>query len=100
MAELTTLQKVKLLLDITSNDKDNLLNLLISEAEDFQESYTSQTLESIKPITEQIVVYRFNLLGSEGLNSESYSGLSFSYDSALPEHIYKHLNKYRKVIFL
>jgi len=100
MSELTQLEKIKLLLGITSNAKDNLLNLLISQTDDFVVDYTNQKVEDISPnLIEEIVVYRFNILGSEGLNSESYSGMSFNYNQDLPSHIYKQLNKFRKVIF-
>lgn len=94
----TRLDECKLLLGVTS--KDDLLNLLIAQTEDFISDYTHQEIENISPnIIDEIVVYRFNLLGSEGLNSESYSGMSFNYIQDLPTHIYKQLNKLRKVIF-
>lgn len=94
----TRLEECKLLLGVTS--KDDLLNLLIAQTEDFISDYTHQEIENISPnIIDEIVVYRFNLLGSEGLNSESYSGMSFNYNQDLPTHIYKQLNKLRKVIF-
>lgn len=100
MTELTQLQKIKLLLGIASNDKDILLGLLIDQAEEFCINYTQQDIDNIpESIVDQIVVYRYNLLGTEGLNSESYSGMSFNYNQDLQDHIYKQLNRLRKVIF-
>ena len=34
-----------------------------------------------------MVVFLYNRLGTEGLNSESYSGVSYNYSSDYPEYI-------------
>ena len=73
------LAQLKLILGITDDTKDSVLNLLLDYA----------TTEFIK----------YNLLGSEGLGSQSYSGLAETYDHYPPELI-KAMNRYRRVVAL
>ena len=73
------LEKVKLLLGITDNSKDDLLTFLIEQA---------------------IVVYNYNRLGTEGLDSEGYSGVSLNYSADYPEPIIRALKAKRKLITL
>jgi hypothetical protein len=44
-----------------------------------------------------MIIYRYNQLGSEGIASQSYSGISQSFTSTYPENIIKQLNTYRKL---
>ena len=92
------IDNVKLLLGITDNSKDDLLNLLIDNAEEFAVQYTRNTAtESFSGCIQKIVVFDYNRINTEGLNSESYSGLSFSYASDYPESILKPLRAHRLV---
>lgn len=94
---MTRLQKLKLLLGNTSMT-DDLLNELLDEADEFYKDYTHQE-ETKDSIVIQIALYRCNMLGSEGLISESYSGMAFNYNTDLPQNIYKQLKPLRKVVF-
>ena len=47
-----------------------------------------------------MVVYNYNRIGTEGLNSESYSGTSYNYTTDYPEQILKMLKRYRKIVTL
>jgi len=91
------LENIKVLLGITSTDKDTLLNILIMQCTDDARDYThrDETWEMQSAI-EQLVVFRFNQLGVEGLNSENYSGLSYNYKD-YEEYRNKVLKKYRKM---
>lgn len=93
------LDNCKTLLQISDSSKDSILNILIKESQDFAEAYT-HTDDVGDSVIEQIVLYRYNLLGNEGLNSESYSGVSFNYEQDLPAYLLKELNPLRKVKFI
>lgn len=41
-----------------------------------------------------MVVFRYNRLGTEGLNSESYSGASYNYSDGYPDDIMKALDRF------
>ncbi|NFA43977.1 hypothetical protein EXM65_15735 [Clostridium botulinum] len=48
-------------------------------------------------IVKDIVVIKVNKLGSEGVSSESYSGVSQSYTEDIPKDILRKLKRYRKL---
>lgn len=87
---MTTLEEVKLLLGITDNSKDDLLNLLIKNA-------TTQVLSYLTPIevvpdelsyiVSELVVIRYNRIGSEGLTNESVEGYSATYSDDMTNYI-------------
>lgn len=99
---MTILQTVKILLGITGNAKDGLLNVLISGCTEEAESYTRNSdIATIAVNTiAQMVVYRYNRLGTEGVNSENYSGASYNYSLDYPESIMRGLRMNRRVEFL
>lgn len=95
------LENVKLLLGIQGTDKDKILQLLISQAIDEVKDFTHR--EDVYPLQstiEKIVVYNYNRMGTEGLNSESYSGQSYNYSTDYPDSIMRTLKRYRKLIVL
>lgn len=92
------LENIKLLLGITGNDKDELLQLLISQATTEAKELTNNPNTSVlQPVITKMVIYNYNRLGTEGLDSESYSGTSYSYSSDYPEAIMRLLRKYRRI---
>lgn len=95
------LENIKLLLGIKNDSKDVLLQLLIQQAEDEAKDYTHrEEVCELQSTIEKMVVYNYNRLGTEGLNSESYSGMSYNYTSDYPEQILKMLKRYRKIVSL
>jgi hypothetical protein len=95
------LDDIKLLLGITSTDKDNLLQLLINQATEEALDYTRRgSADGLENIITKMVVFNYNRIGTEGLDSESYSGVSYSYSADYPESILRSLNRYRKLITL
>lgn len=95
------LQKVKLLLNISNNEKDDLLTLLIEQAIDEAMTYThSDCIEELSATIIKMVVYNYNRIGSEGVDSEGYSGVSYSYSADYPETILRALKSKRKIITL
>lgn len=93
------LQQIKVLLGITDNSKDTLLTLLIHQAEDEVINYThnAEAVPFVESTIVQMVVFKFNRLRTEGLDSENYSGVSYSYSSDYPQSILRQLNAYRKL---
>lgn len=93
------LNKIKLLLNISDNSKDELLALLIDNAIEYAEGYMHRTdVEDVvsKAIVE-MVVYDYNRISTEGLLSESLGGVSFNYSPSYPENIMTLLKAYRKI---
>ena len=93
------LERIKLLLNITDESKDALLNELIDNATEFATNYTNNetALESLTGAIIAMVIYDYNRMGTEGLTSENYSGVSFGYSSGYSDDIIKQLKRYRKV---
>ena len=95
------LEKVKLLLGITDNSKDDLLTFLIEQAIEEVMAYTHlDCVDELNTTIVKIVVYNYNRLGTEGLSSEGYSGVSFNYTEDYPAPIVRALKAKRKLITL
>lgn len=96
---MTTLAKVKLLLNISDSSKDALLGELIANAEGYVATFcnNAEAVDLLQSAIAQMVVQDYNRLGAEGLNSESYSGASFNYQAAYSEDIMRQLRRYRKI---
>ena len=92
------LNNIKLLLGLSDTSKDKLLTLLISQVQDEARNYIHDSnLNGLDSIIVQMVIYKFNHLGNEGLSSENYSGVSFSYTTEYPSSITDGLKKHRRI---
>ena len=93
------LDKIKLLLSQMNDDNDELLSTLIALCK--EEAYIYCNLEEYDEkldfIVIQMVIERYNRIGSEGATSQSFSGMSTSYDSFYSDKVVRFLNKHRKV---
>ena len=95
------LEKVKLLLGIADNTKDDLLTLLIEQAIEEAIVYThNECVDELNTSIIQMVVYKYNRIGTEGVDSEGYSGVSFQYTSDYPENIMRGLRAKRRVVLV
>lgn len=96
-------EKTKLLLGLEIDDtgKDSLIELLLEQARDEFLQYTNrdEVPETANNVIIEMAVVKYNLLGTEGLQSQSYSGASEEYANYSPQLI-KALNRYRKVKML
>ena len=93
------LDKLKLILGIKDDTKDDLLTLLIEQAIEEALNYTHQdSIDNLSSTIISMVVYKYNRLGTEGLDSEGYSGVSFWYSTDYPESIMRALKSQRKLI--
>ena len=93
------LDKIKLLLSITDDTADDLLNTLIAICK--EEAYIYCNLPEYNEKLDNIVVFmvieKYNRIGSEGTESQSACGISATYESFYSEKIVKMLNKHRRV---
>ena len=90
------LEKLKMLLGIDDASKDTRLSLLLEQAEDEAIAYTNNNNIADNLII-QMAIYKYNRLGTEGLNSENYSGVSFNYMDDYPENLVKQLRRFKKL---
>ena len=97
------LKDIKLLLGIDDDSRDDLLNLLISNAQT-QLLGRLGDLETVPVelayIVPELVIIRYNRIGAEGLSSQSVEGHSANYqvDDLAPfeSAIKAYLNKHRE----
>ena len=93
------LDKIKILLGLTDDSKDELLNVLIAlckdEAIDFcnLKEYSSKLDSAIIAM----VIERYNKMGTEGISSVSTNGINESYENGYSEIVLSKLRKNRKV---
>lgn len=90
---MTELEKLK---KLTKESDEELLSLLLEDAETFVLSYTNRTKipEGLKKTVRDLAVIALNRMGTEGETSRSEAGESYSFDSA-PKSVYDILNRYR-----
>lgn len=92
------LEKLKLLLSIEGDEKDDLLTLIIDQAIEYATNYThNNDIHTLVPVILKMAVFDYNRLGTEGLESEGYSGVSFSYSDDYPEYILRSLRSKRRI---
>lgn len=92
------INKIKVLLGLTDSNKDDLLNVLIEQATEEAITYThNESISDLSTAIIKMVVYNYNRLGTEGVDSEGYSGVSFSYSADYPESIIRTLKAKRRV---
>lgn len=92
------LDKLKILLGISINSEDELLNLFLDIAADTVMNYTrrSALITELESAVLRLAVVYYNKQGAEGQTSHSEGGVSRSYDSEIPEDIRMVLNRYIK----
>lgn len=92
-------EEIKLLLgDAAQNYTDAQITLAYKIAITEVEEYCKREADTaLQLIAEQIAVIKLNRLNSEGLSSQSYSGVSESYIDGYPAEITAVLNRKRKL---
>lgn len=93
------IDNIKLMLgNSASNYTDEQINLAYRRASLEVEAYCMRELDiELEMIVEEIAVIKLNRMNSEGLASQSYSGVSESYLNDYPQHIKNILNRKRKI---
>ncbi len=70
---------------------------LIAIMQDIQAEYNYLSQDVLELIAEKIAIIKLNRLNTEGLSSQSFSGVSESYIDGYPAEIKAVLNRKRKV---
>jgi len=93
------LENIKILLGINDDIKDNLITILINKSIRKALDYCNilELPTDMEGIIEELVIISYNRLGSEGLQSESYSGISQTFISDIPDDIKRQLNAYKRL---
>ena len=93
------IEEIKLLLGEAANNFTDAqiglaLKIAIAEVEDYCNRDADATLELL---AEKIAVIKLNRINTEGLASQSYSGVSENYIDGYPQEILTVLNRKRKI---
>ena len=93
------IEEIKILLgDAAANFTDAQINLALKMAIAEVEDYCNRDLDaSLELIAEKIAIIKLNRINTEGLASQSYSGVSESYIDGYPAEIQAVLNRKRKI---
>ena len=93
---------IKLMLgDAASNFSDDLIALYYKQSLAEVEEYCRREADTVlEGIADRIAVIKLNRLNSEGLNSQSYSGVNESYINGYPADIQAILDRKRKIKIL
>lgn len=96
---MTQLEKLKIRLEIKDISQDDLLILLLEEAEFEILDYCNRDtlLPRMLGLQSELAVIYYNRLGAEGETSRSELGISVSYNNDIPENIKRRLNSYRRL---
>lgn len=96
------IEEIKMLLgDAAAKYSDAQISLAYKIAAAEVEEYCRRELDAVlEYAAEQIAVIKLNRQNTEGLASQSYSGISESYIDGYPAEIKSILNKKRKVKFI
>lgn len=93
------IEEIKVLLgDAASNYTDAQIGLCAKMALAEVEGYCGRTVDyELEIIAEKIAIIKLNRMNTEGLSSQSYSGVSQSYIDGYPADILAVLKRKRKV---
>ena len=94
--------EIKIMLgDRASNYSDALISLCYKQALAEVEDYCNREADNVLEYTAcKIAIIKLNRIGTEGLASESYSGVSESFIDGYPSDIQATLNRKRKIKIL
>jgi hypothetical protein len=93
------IEEIKLLLgDAASNYTDAQIGLCLKLALAEVESYCNRKIDyELEIIAQKIAIIKLNRMNTEGLASQSFSGVSESYIDGYPQEILTVLNRKRKI---
>lgn len=93
------IEEIKLLLgDSADNYSDALIGLVLKQTLAEIEAYCRRPLDyELEMIAERIAIIKLNRINTEGLASQSFSGVSESFIDGYPADILAVLNRKRKI---
>lgn len=94
------LEEIKLLLGITDNAQDTLINLLINQCVYDAQTITGETkYYYMRPVIVRMVIERYNKIGTEGVGSLNTNGITENYINGYSAEIMALLNRYKRIKF-
>ena len=96
--ENSDLQKLKARLDITGNEQDDKLTVLLEDAMDDVLGYTNRTevVSGMESSIRDLAVVRWNEEGNEGESSRSEGGVSQTFETGIPKKVKEKLSRFRQ----
>lgn len=96
---MTQLEKIKIRLGIKDTSQDELLNMLLEDAESEILDFCNRDilLPKMEGLQRELAIIYYNRIGSEGESSRSEGGVSVSYSTDVPEGIKNRLVAFRKL---
>lgn len=93
------IEEIKILLgDAASNFPDMLINLCARQALAEVEAYCNRSADTeLEMVAQRIAIIKLNRINTEGVASQSFSGVSESYVDGYPQDILAILNRKRKI---
>lgn len=93
------IEEIKIMLgDAADNYSDALIGLCAKQALAEVEAYCKRSADyELEILAERIAIIKLNRINTEGLNSQSFSGVSESYIDGYPADILAILNRKRKI---
>lgn len=93
------IEEIKILLgDAATNFPDMLISVCAKAALAEVEAYTNRKADAeLELVAQRIAIIKLNRINTEGLASQSYSGVSESYIDGYPADILAILNRKRKI---
>ncbi|MBS7132331.1 phage head-tail connector protein [Clostridium sp.] len=93
------LEKLKIRLGISDNSEDNLLNMLLEDAEGEILDFCNRDIlpDKAQVLQRELAINYYNRIGSEGEASRSEGGVSVSYSTEIPENIKSRLLAFRRL---
>ena len=92
-------EEIKIMLgDAASNYNDDLIGLVLKDTLAEIEAYCCRSIDyELEIIAKRIAIIKLNRINTEGVASQSYSGISESYIDGYPADIMAVLNRKRKI---
>lgn len=92
-------EEIKMLLgDAAENYSETLIGLCAKQALAEVEAYCNRSIDyELEIVAQRIAIIKLNRINTEGLASQSYSGVSESYIDGYPADILSILNRKRKI---
>lgn len=93
------IEDIKILLgDAAENFNDSLIGLVAKQSLAEVEAYCNRSADyELEMIAIRIAILKLNRINTEGLDSQSYSGISENYINGYPADILAILNRKRKI---
>lgn len=96
---MTQLEKLKIRLNITNDKQDELLTMLLEDAESEILDFTNRNvlLPKMEGLQRELAIIYYNRMNDEGISSRSEGAISVTYTNEIPSSIKSRLIAYRRL---